>query len=163
MYSGGSYMQEMYPTKTTADPPLQRLQQLHPQDGSPLPLAEQLCRPPQPQTLLPLHGLHGPRLWVSHDPRLWDFLGRVHWPLGRDWQATRTRVHGLQQTCSHLLCNLHDLRCICTELNNTYKNLCQFSGTFVALGGLTLWHARLIHAGQTSIEVFFTLWPIELF
>jgi len=26
------------------------------------------------------------------------------------------------------------------------------SGTFVALGGLTLWHARLIHAGQTSIE-----------
>ena len=29
-YSGGSYMQEMYPTKTTADPPLQCLQQLHP-------------------------------------------------------------------------------------------------------------------------------------
>ena len=27
------------------------------------------------------------------------------------------------------------------------------SGTFVALGALTLWHARLINAGQTSIEV----------
>merc|ERR1719471_2353496 len=26
------------------------------------------------------------------------------------------------------------------------------SGTFVALGALTLWHARLINAGQTSIE-----------
>ena len=30
-----------------------------------------------------------------------------------------------------------------------------FSGTFVALGALTLWHARLINAGQTSIEVDF--------
>ena len=29
------------------------------------------------------------------------------------------------------------------------------SGTFVALGALTLWHARLINAGQTSIEVDF--------
>ena len=29
------------------------------------------------------------------------------------------------------------------------------SGTFVALGALTLWHARLINAGQTSIEVHF--------
>ena len=27
------------------------------------------------------------------------------------------------------------------------------SGTFLALGALTLWHARLINAGQTSIEV----------
>jgi len=27
------------------------------------------------------------------------------------------------------------------------------SACFITLGGLTLWHARLIHAGQTSIEV----------
>ena len=40
---------------------------------------------------------------------------------------------------------------VCSSI--IYKNLCHASGTFVALGGLTLWHARLIHAGQTSIEV----------
>ena len=39
------------------------------------------------------------------------------------------------------------------------SNLFHVLGTFVALGGLTLWHARLIHAGQTSIEVFCKISP----
>merc|ERR550519_2970600 len=31
------------------------------------------------------------------------------------------------------------------------------SGCFFSLGGLTLWHAKLIHAGQTSIEAHINL------
>ena len=46
------------------------------------------------------------------------------------------------------------LLCSKTKLYVTGDFFCM-SGTFVALGALTLWHARLINAGQTSIEVDF--------
>ena len=36
------------------------------------------------------------------------------------------------------------------------------SACFLSLGGLCLWHARLITAGQTSIEVSPTLHPTEV-
>ena len=70
LFSGGCNLQEMHPAQTTSNPPLQCLQQLHLEDGPPLPLAQQLRRPPQPQALLPLHGVHGARLRLPHGPWL---------------------------------------------------------------------------------------------
>ena len=68
--SGGVRVQEVHQPEAPAHPPLLGVQPLRAQDGPPLPLAQQLRRPPQPPPLLPLHGLHRRRLPLHHGLRV---------------------------------------------------------------------------------------------
>jgi hypothetical protein len=65
-YSDCFRVQEVHYSKAPSHPPLLRVQPVRPQDGPPLPLAQQLRRPRQPQALLPIHGLHRRRMPVHH-------------------------------------------------------------------------------------------------
>ncbi|XP_021112970.1 palmitoyltransferase ZDHHC3 isoform X9 [Heterocephalus glaber] len=61
-WAGGVQVSQVLQHQTRPRTPLQCLQALHPQDGPPLSVGEQLCRREQPEVLCPVYNVHSAHL-----------------------------------------------------------------------------------------------------